>query len=171
MYDNPLHVAYIRVNPWMHAVEQQLTRALDEGAHSTTRMRDIDFFVIALNRLRTAVEDAKVRINDGRIKPALQAFDQAVPDLVALRDIAEHFEKYDWGIGRLVKKNRLTDEAPGYEYGALDAGITYRGRRLYLVGATKAARDLHAVMMTVLADAGREITLAREWPLITWPPS
>lgn len=186
MYDDPVHVAFIRTSQWMHAVELQLQRVLqpvDRGPITpdtpsprvrqhrlqwNERQRDIDFFVIALNRLRIAAVDARRRLGDKGLRVAVRKFDAAVPDLKDLRDIAEHFERYDWGLGKLVRRGQLSNESPSYSWGEHDADLRYRGKMIRLVAATQAARALHRSVMTVLADRGRAIDLS-EWPLIDQP--
>lgn len=69
MYDDILHLTFIRANRWMHAVELQAKRIvgpvtdLSAGREAyrtewNQRQLDLDYFLIALNRLRLAVRSA-----------------------------------------------------------------------------------------------------------------
>ena len=175
MYSDPLHVAFIRTNQWMQAVELQVNRiigpTLDPKIDGETKyrnnwnqkQRDIDYFLIALYRLKRGIETVNNLLKSVEIESALRAFDRVTPDLKDLRDIGEHLDDYDWGKGKLEKQ--LTTEAPTYSWGPTDGGISYRGKRLTIIQSLAAARKLHQVVMDVLSKRGKEITLT-EWPLV-----
>lgn len=175
MYDDPLHVAFFRTNQWMQAVELQVDRiigpTLDPVIDGETkyrnnwnqRQRDIDYFLIALYRLKRGVDTVNNLLKSIEINNALIAFNRVAPDLKDLRDIGEHMDAYDWGKGNL--EEQLTNEAPTYSYGPTDGGISYRGKSLTIIQSLAAARKLHQVVMDVLSKSGKEIDLA-EWPLV-----
>jgi hypothetical protein len=176
MYDDILHLTFIRANRWMHAVELQAKRIigpvtdLSVGHESyrtewNQRHLDLDYFLIALNRLRVAVRSANETLRNARITTALKVFDTKVPDVKDLRDIAEHFDKYDREVGKLNKKKTVTSESPSYSWGESDGGINYRGKQISVVTAREAARQLHKVVLDTLRKAGKQIDLS-EWPLI-----
>ncbi len=176
MYDDILHLTFIRINRWMHAVELQARRIIgppifpDRGNEAyrndwNQRQLDIDYFLIALNRLRVAVKSANDTIRDKNVAKALDEFDMKVPDIKDLRDIAEHFDEYDKDVGKLNKKGSLTSESPWYNWGPSDGGVNYKGKQLSVVNSRVAARDLHRVVMQSLAKAGKRIDFS-EWPLI-----
>lgn len=176
MYDDILHLTFIRTNRWMNAVELQANRIIgppvlpDSGNEAyrndwNQRQMDIDYFLIALNRLRVAVKSANETIRDKNLANALHEFDMKVPDIKDLRDIAEHFDEYDREAGKLDNKKSLTSESPWYHWGPSDGGVNYKGKQLTVVNSRAAARDLHRVVMESLSKAGKRIDLS-EWPLI-----
>lgn len=176
--DREMHLAHIRTNQWMHAVELQLQRCLgpvsnrqdgveDYRLEWNQRQLDIEFFVISLRRLRLVVEASKRRLGDARLKPALRAFDARVPDVVHLRDIAEHIDEFDRGMGG---NKPLTAESPSHSWGPDSAEVSYGGLRLDLQDATEAARELHGLVMQVLHERGHKVDLS-QWPLVNWEPA
>ena len=176
MYDDILHLTFIRANRWMHAVELQAKRIIGpvidlSAGHEAYRTEwnqrqlDLDYFLIALNRLRVAVRSANETLKNADITAALRVFDTKVPDVKDLRDIAEHFDEYDREVGKLNKKNTLTSESPSYGWGDSDGSINYRGKKISVVTAREAARQLHKVVLHTLRQAGKQIDLS-EWPLI-----
>ncbi|AIC17178.1 hypothetical protein [Nitrososphaera viennensis] len=58
---------------------------------------DLQFFILSLHRLRTAVKIA-LNVSDitisTRMAVAIEEFDKAIPDLKKLRDIGEHIDAY-----------------------------------------------------------------------------
>lgn len=177
MYRDPFHLLFIRANQWMHAVELQSSRIigpitdLEKDGLVKYRMvwnqkqRDIDFFLISLNRLRTAISSANRKINSEEISKALEKFDMRIPDVKDLRDISEHFDDYDNGNGRLQKQNKLLNTSPSMGWGEEDASMNYGGRRITIISARNSARRLHDIVMRVLEENNVQIILD-EWPLV-----
>jgi hypothetical protein len=62
---------------------------------------DIQFFLIALRRLRRGAEIGEKWVGSHcqAIQEALRAFDQALPNLALFRDVGEHIEEYAVGAG------------------------------------------------------------------------
>ena len=160
----------------MHAVELQAKRIVGpvtdlSGGHEAYRTEwnqrqlDLDYFLIALNRLRVAVKSANQTLRNADITTALTVFDMKVPDVKDLRDIAEHFDEYDREVGKLNKKRTLTSESPSYSWGESDGSTNYRGKQISVVTAREAARELHSAVLDTLRKAGKQIDLS-EWPLI-----
>ena len=59
------------------------------------RWIDLQFLILALYRLRTAVKIAvKIPTISKEMRTALNRFDKAIPDLKKLRDIGEHIDEY-----------------------------------------------------------------------------
>lgn len=175
MYNDPLHVAFIRTNQWLQAIELQTNRVIGPTLdprivgesnyrnHWNQKQRDIDYFILALNRFQRGIRTVNKLINCKEIECALEIFDKSVPDLKNLRDIGEHFDEYDWGKGKIEKE--LTNESPTYSWGSEDGGITYRGKTLTVIKSRNAARVLHKTVMDTLGKRGKNIAL-NEWPLV-----
>jgi hypothetical protein len=61
---------------------------------------DLQFFIVALRRLRRSAELAQ-RVQRGRvIKAAIERFDEALPKLELLRNVGEHIDDYSLDAGR-----------------------------------------------------------------------
>jgi len=124
MYTDPYYLAFIRTNQWMHAVEMQANRIIGPTIDPNIvgmikyrldwnqRQRDLDFFLIALNRLRIAVVSLNKKIKDREISNSLKEFNKDIPDIKDLRDIGEHFDEYDLSQGNLNKKNYSPTKHP-----------------------------------------------------------
>ena len=56
---------------------------------------DLEFLMVALRRLRRAAElAARVPFAQSALCAAIRDFDQALPDLVKMRNVSEHFDDY-----------------------------------------------------------------------------
>ncbi len=177
MSSDPIHLIFIRANQWMHAIEMQSNRITGPFANPTKdgmvkyrldwnqKQRDLDFFLIALNRFRKGIASGNKQIKSREIEEALISFDQNVPDVKALRDIGEHFDDYDLGRGKL--KKHLTNESQSVGWGPEDGNINYRGKKITIKQSREAARKLHQIVMHVLEANGKEIILD-EWPLVKY---
>jgi hypothetical protein len=108
---------------------------------------DIELSLVLLVRLRRAANLlAKLLKGDESLKPAIQAFDGAVPDLRYLRNTQEHFDDYIIGRGRHQPKR---GSRRSYLLGR-GAPIICRGRRTVdLASAMKAARELYVEVCRV----------------------
>jgi len=72
---------------------------------------DFEFFIVALTRLRrAAVLASKVPAINAAVTTALSDFDLALPMVKNMRDIAEHFDDYAIGKGRLSGINPMSLE-------------------------------------------------------------
>jgi hypothetical protein len=94
-----LERTYSLVNEAMHTVALQRRRLkTTEPEDSDFAMRpwaDWEFFIISLWRLRRRANAAKgTALGQRWIRPALHAFDEALPDLKLFRDVAEHIDEY-----------------------------------------------------------------------------
>jgi hypothetical protein len=56
--------------------------------------------LMAVRRLRRSGQRLLEQLPGGHLKAAVQRFDEALPDLVLVRDIAEHIDEYTIGSGR-----------------------------------------------------------------------
>lgn len=92
---------------WWRAVEVQGKRALDVQSVTNLDAR-IEFylFAIALRQLLRAVNFCRPH-EPAAIEAAIATFDSAVPHCVNLRDVIEHFDDYELGIGKLQRQRVL----------------------------------------------------------------
>jgi len=92
---------------WRRAVELKVVRlasahvAFDQGVES-------DLFLMAVRNLVRACEAFQ---DDHRVRKALDAFSTAAPDVTQARDLLEHFDVYDRGIGRLQKAGPMQESS------------------------------------------------------------
>lgn len=105
-------------SPAFHAFEIELhRRRLDEAAATVAtaagptawrireelqrRIRvDALALLMAVRRLRRSGQRLLEHLPGGHLEAAVQRFDEALPDLVLIRDIAEHIDEYTIGTGR-----------------------------------------------------------------------
>lgn len=102
---------------WINAVHMQYRRAklpvVDpevDGNEPWQLEIDLHFLVVALTRLRRAVGvTAQVTELQYRLLDYLAEFDGSVPSLMTLRNVAEHFDDYTTGRGRVeqIKRHQL----------------------------------------------------------------
>jgi hypothetical protein len=89
----------------LRAAEVQLQRAREDAPSGPGGAFlwwiDLQFFIVALRRLRQAAELA-LRAPGQRpaIEQAIEAFDEALPDLPLFRHVGEHIDEYAVGKGR-----------------------------------------------------------------------
>ncbi|MGH2971104.1 MAG: hypothetical protein ACRDLE_02995 [Gaiellaceae bacterium] len=55
---------------------------------------DLQFLIGTLRRLRRTAELAATATNREALRPAIEAFDRALPSLKKMRDVNEHFDSY-----------------------------------------------------------------------------
>jgi hypothetical protein len=62
------------------------------GPEANAHRADMDFFVVAVKRLREVACQARDRLPDsGAIREAIERFDRRWPDLLSARNYSEHF--------------------------------------------------------------------------------
>lgn len=88
----------------LQAADVQLQRARQEPSSEPGGAFqwwiDLQFFIVALRRLRRAAELAtRVAGQREAIRAAIAAFDEATPDLRLLRNVGEHIDEYALGAG------------------------------------------------------------------------
>jgi hypothetical protein len=88
----------------LQAAEVQLERARQEVSSGPGGAFlwwiDLQFFIVALRRLRQAAELAlRVPVQRAAMQQAIKAFDEALPDLLLLRNVGEHIDEYAVGDG------------------------------------------------------------------------
>jgi hypothetical protein len=127
----------------LQAADLQLQRARQEAppqpGGAFLWWIDLQFFIVALRRLRRAAELAR-RVPDQRpaVQRAIQKFDDALPDLLLLRDVGEHIEDYAVDKGRNSSVRWRALQVGGWD------GVTFDwlGTKLNADVAMDAARKL-----------------------------
>lgn len=152
---------------WINAVHMQHRRAthpiVDPEAPGEEAWRqeiDLHFLLVALTRLRRAVGlTGRVEGLRDRLLDSLMEFDEDVPLLTTLRNVAEHFDDYTRGKGRTsqVKRHQLQVWSLGEDE---DSGLVWRwlGVEFSVEGAHRAATRLYR---SFLADANHYLSKAR----------
>jgi hypothetical protein len=103
-----------KATTWINAVHMQYWRVSDTsvdwdlpGGKGWRQGIDLHFLVVALTRLRRAVGLAtRVKGLQDQLIDHLVDFDQDVPALTLLRNVAEHFDDYTTGKGRNAQARR-----------------------------------------------------------------
>ncbi len=113
-----LYRAMIRANRAMFTIQMQVRRIgssePEDSSFLGRRIADFEFLVVAATRLRRAGNLAKkAKETNGTIANALSAFDNALPELKKLRDIAEHIDEYsvDDGWDKSIERQYLENFA------------------------------------------------------------
>lgn len=75
---------------WLEAIRIQEGRCLQEGKTSVEERVDIDFYVVAVQRLREVARMVRERLQIKEAGQALNEFDKRWPRLKDLRDSEEH---------------------------------------------------------------------------------
>lgn len=118
-------VAHNHVFVWAAITQTQANRILSDRANPNVRQMDALLFAFALRNVLRAgeliakvEEDAAVR---NSINTAVDRFRFASPDVVAARDVLEHFDDYLRGIGDYQQPGtrrgaRVASQAPVLDY-------------------------------------------------------
>jgi hypothetical protein len=115
----------------------------------------------AARRLRRIAGDLAQRIPGAHIRTALETFDRAAPDLVHLRDIAEHIDEYSVGRGRIDKVELEPGDVFEMTVAKGDLILAARGRQ---VSITKLRRAC-AILAACLSNAAHhQLT----WGMVAW---
>lgn len=93
-------------------------------------------------RLRRIASDLLKRVPNGHLDSAINNFDRATPNLILLRDIAEHIDEYSIGRGRRDTRDLEPAEVFHVAIEDEDVSITARGQTLKLLGAYEACLSL-----------------------------
>ena len=77
---------------WRQTIELQRKRCHSDDPDGIRQRADLDFFVVAVKRLRAAAEQARDRLPGDRqpMRDAVERFNEAWPRLDEVRDVAEH---------------------------------------------------------------------------------
>lgn len=111
---------------------------------------DLQFFILSLYRLRTAVKIA-LNVSDTKISTtiaaAIEQFDKAIPDLKKLRDIGEHIDAY--AVDN-PKRHRPEVDRRQLEVGSWNGTVyEWLGVKLNVDEANTAAQKLFKTLLSV----------------------
>jgi hypothetical protein len=172
--ESQAHVSF-----WTDAIRQQkerLSRVIGFDELSGRRLADALFLIVALFRLRRAVQlclddDVFGQVPDraSEIHRALREFDQAVPRLEHFRHGTEHFDSWLHGRGKTQpaatagERYRFRSSAAYIESnGSVTYEFTLEGETIELMAAADAAHELaKTVSATFMADLPRRIRALR----------
>jgi len=133
---------------WTAALQRRRLKSVEpeDGEFLFRRWSDFEFFVVSLARLRRAAKLAATvpSITDA-MTAALSEFDDALPMLKDVRDIAEHFDEYARDEGHLNKGkgSELAVSRKSLEVGVVgDTTFQWLGHELNADLALSAARRL-----------------------------
>jgi hypothetical protein len=130
---------------WTIALQERRlrTKEPEDGEFIFRKWADFQFLIVALWRLRRAAELAsKVPKIAVQIRHAIEAFDEAIPDLKLMRDVAEHIDEYALDSGRNKSVGR-----PSLEVASIGpAKLEWLGFKLDAASAVKASSELFAAI-------------------------
>jgi hypothetical protein len=143
---------------WTAALQRRRLKSVEpeDGEFLSRRWSDFEFFVVSLTRLRRAAKLAATvpSITDA-MTAALSEFDDALPMLKDVRDIAEHFDEYARDEGDLNRKakakgSELAVSRKGLEVGVVgDTTFQWLDHELNADLALSAARRLFKAIQSV----------------------
>jgi hypothetical protein len=118
---------------------------------------DLQFFIVALRRLRRAVElSGRLTDHGEEIRAVLDEFDEALPALRSMRDVGEHIDDYASDSSRRrhpVNRRQLqVEEWDGATLRWLDASLN-------VDDAMAAAEQLFAHLRTLLGRSTKRVNL------------
>lgn len=139
---------------WLQAVHLQKGRLLPEGEDSDEARADLNFFVVAIQRLREVARQMDKRLKIEGAKEALEKFDGRWPRLKDLRNHEEH----------VLGPTQSTASLPGvYYFGPFVADLGPGGTVEYLVDARYMDSDvgelyesIHALLVLAEQKASSE---------------
>lgn len=91
---------------WALAAELQRDRVVNRSAGRFVNQVDATLLAVAIRNVVRAAEWAK-RFDAARVSAALGVFDSRVPNAVAVRNMLEHFDKYERGQGNLQQAGKV----------------------------------------------------------------
>jgi hypothetical protein len=138
---------FLAVQQQHERVQEYCCRASGTGLisdlpHAARGSADIDFFLVAIRRLRRVCELARRRglSATASLRPALKAFADAVKDVPKVRDILEHLDD-----AAVNGKGGI-----GYGIGANGVVISYNGALLDTHLLYEAAEQVHTAIRSVV---------------------
>ena len=128
------------------ALQRRRLRSTEpEDATFTFRWRaDLQFFVVALTRLRSAAKAFR-KARWVKIDEAITRFDEALPSLLLMRDVAEHIDEYAVDSSKRLRKHVQRFELAVFQWN----GSTFKwlGTDFDIGAASEAAKELFNSMM------------------------
>ena len=151
-----LERAFSLANEAMFTIALQRRRLRSEEPEDTTFVfrwwADLQFFIVALRRLRRSVELAShVKAANVELSAALEKFDVSLPDLTMMRNVGEHIDDYARNDDR--RRYKHVDRRT-LHVGTWD-GTTYEwlGAKLNIDTAHSYAVELHSAIRATLKKA------------------
>jgi hypothetical protein len=150
-----------RVEEWRAAIDLQDDR-LTRGR--SQERADLHLYAVAVGNLSKAVTAIICQYRPFRHQPgfaeshraireAARRFRGAVPDASDVRNMLEHFDAYDHGVGILQKKGDVSPNRMGtsekYWFAPDPPGLEVLGRRLMVAECTPAASELAEAVLTI----------------------
>lgn len=121
------------LNHWGALVDLQAERALEGGVTDLRSNLDAYQFAHVLNQLVRAADSVNRQHLGGSADAVIDAFCAAVPHWKDVRDVIEHFDDYDLGVGHLQQSGRLPKDLPYLgAFFALRGRATEREKTLFL---------------------------------------
>lgn len=148
-----LERAFSLVNEAMFTIDLQRRRIRSEEPEDKRFMlrqwADLQFFIIALRRLRRAAELAgRAPSIAGKVAAALKQFDNLLPDLSMMRNVGEHIE--DYGVDEPKRRYKHIDRRM-LQVGSFDGTIyEWLGVKLNIDEAHAAAHGLYLTIRGIL---------------------
>jgi hypothetical protein len=144
IYDRARRLANLAV--W--TVELQCRRIKtsepEDGEFIFRRWADIHFLIVALTRLRrAAVLASKIETLKANISEAIHMFDDSLPNLKQMRDVAEHIDDYATNKG----KNKNVDRSSLEVFVHDSQAVHWLGFSLDIGGASNAASTLFGAIV------------------------
>lgn len=132
---------------WLESAELQANRCLNPLPNSQTARADINFFVVAVERIREVARLSADRAGLSGARAALERFDAAWPRFRELRNLEEHSlgpgaEEAPYGIWYF--SDQVTELGPG---GSVRSLVRVRET---LESARRLASDLDSLLSTAL---------------------
>lgn len=138
--------AFSLANEAMLTIDLQRRRIRSEELEDRTfifrRWADLQFFIVALRRLRRAAELARRAPSvAGKAAIALKHFDESLPDLLMMRNVGEHIE--DYGVDDPGRRYKHVNRRM-LQVGTFDETIyEWLGVKLNIDEAHSAAKELY----------------------------
>jgi hypothetical protein len=123
--DHSPNVALAHARHWAVAVRAQAARVV-EGSGSLQQIPDAFLLIIAVRNVRRAADMALGQLTSTaakeQLREALDDFAARLPEVVAARDVLEHFDDYSLDVGNLQqptirkRRQRAADEDLAQQY-------------------------------------------------------
>ena len=127
---------------WGHAVDLQGRRANDGKVATMDAQVDCYLFLVAVRQLVRAVEFCRPHAMS-EIDKALSEFKREVPGWLVLRDVVEHFDEYERGIGKHQTSGKLpTELSEWFEHDGQSISVQMHPHSLRVADAMGAAVEL-----------------------------
>lgn len=112
--------------------------ATGEAEDEVQRRLDMHFYLVAAANVVAAARSLNKFYGDGTVSNAIQKVETAAPLVRHFRDMLEHFEAYDKGVGNLQRSGDWPAGRPveSYTFSAKDASVEAYGARFSIATTT-----------------------------------